>query len=247
MTYEFLDIFGMAYMKTKLEGARGYHAVKHLLIDEMQDYAPIQYVVLTKLFPCKKTILGDTSQSVTTYSSTPHEKIQEIFPAARLVKLNKSYRSSFEITRFAQQILPNAELEAVERHGKEPEVISCVSDAQELEVILGYIQEFKQAEHGSMGIICKTHSTAVQLHSTVAEHTECNLLSPDSVSFVHGIQIASAHMSKGLEFDVVVIPFAQEKVYSTETDKHLFYIACTRAMHELYVKFTKKKTTFLPS
>jgi len=163
-----------------------------------------------------------------------------------LVTLNKSYRSSFEITRFAQQILLNAELEAVERHGKEPEVIFCSSDDEELEKILGFIQEFKQAGHGSMGIICKTHAAAKQLHSTLVQHIECNLLSPDSVSFVYGIQIASAHMSKGLEFDVVLVPHAHEKVYATETDKHLLYIACTRAMHELYVTYTNTKSSFLP-
>ncbi|MFO7869735.1 MAG: 3'-5' exonuclease [Bacteroidales bacterium] len=244
--YEFLDIFGLAYMKIKLEGSRSYHSVKHLIIDEMQDYAPIQYAVLTKLFPCKKTILGDSNQSVTTYSSSSHEKIQEMFPGAHLVKLCKSYRSSFEITEFAQKILPNADLETVERHGKEPEIVSCSSHTQEIKKIVEYITEFNTKDFGSMGIICKTNSQAEILHEELSKHIKCNLLSPDSITFVHGVQICSVHLSKGLEFDSVVIPYATEENYHTETDKHLLYIGCTRAMHELYITYTKHKTPFLP-
>lgn len=73
---EYSDVFPLAYLKMRLEGIKGAQKnVKHLLIDEMQDYTPVQYAVLAKLFPCKKTILGDANQSVNLFSSSTAEKI----------------------------------------------------------------------------------------------------------------------------------------------------------------------------
>jgi DNA helicase II / ATP-dependent DNA helicase PcrA len=77
---EYADVFPLIYLKMRLEGVEtGRRAVKHLLIDEMQDYTPVQYAVLAKLFNCKKTILGDTNQAVTPYSASTAEAIQRAF------------------------------------------------------------------------------------------------------------------------------------------------------------------------
>ena len=97
---EYADVFPLIYCKIRLEGMEPYHHVKHLVVDEMQDYTPIQYAVLSRLFPCKKTILGDASQAVNPYSSTAAD-IEKIFPQADVVKLTQSYRSTWEITQFA--------------------------------------------------------------------------------------------------------------------------------------------------
>jgi DNA helicase II / ATP-dependent DNA helicase PcrA len=117
---EYADVFPLIYMKHRLEGIRTYENVKHLLVDEMQDYTPVQYAVLSRLFPCKKTILGDANQSVNPYSSTKADQIMRVFPESDIVKLLKSYRSTFEITEFAQTIQPNDELVAIERRGERP-------------------------------------------------------------------------------------------------------------------------------
>ncbi|MCA9402022.1 MAG: AAA family ATPase, partial [Candidatus Omnitrophica bacterium] len=105
-TYEWADVFPLIYLKISLEGVPAFGDVRHLLIDEMQDYTPIQYKVLSELFPCHKTILGDANQSVNPLSSSSAEVIQQVFPSADAVKLTKSYRSTFEITAFAQKISP---------------------------------------------------------------------------------------------------------------------------------------------
>ena len=118
---EFGDVFPLIYCKIRLEGMQPYQHVKHLVVDEMQDYTPIQYAVLSRLFPGKKTILGDVSQAVNPYSSSAAD-IEKIFPQADVVKLTQSYRSTWEITHFALKIKANPELEAMERHGPEPEV-----------------------------------------------------------------------------------------------------------------------------
>src|SRR5690606_2008581 len=119
-----------------------FSKVKHLLVDEMQDYTPVQYAVLARLFPCKKTILGDALQSVNSFSSSTSEEIAKVFPGAGIMKLNKSYRSTWEISMFAQSILSSNDLEAMERHGEEPEVISCKTRAGEMDVVRGRIAAF---------------------------------------------------------------------------------------------------------
>lgn len=49
-------------------------------------------------------------------------------------------------------------------------------------------------------------------------------------------------MSKGLEFDEVIILSANDETYHTDFDRKLLYIACTRAMHKLSLLYTGKLT-----
>ena len=111
---EYADVAPLLYLKLALEDKKPC-IIKHLLVDEMQDYTPIQCKVLAKLFPCRKTILGDAKQSVNPYSSTTCEQIQRVLVGSEVMKLCKSYRSTYEITEFAQRIAKNEELEAIER------------------------------------------------------------------------------------------------------------------------------------
>ena len=76
---EYADVFPLIYCKIRLEGAKPFDNVKHLLVDEMQDYTPIQYAVLSRLFSCKKTILGDVSQTVNPFSASSAETIEHVF------------------------------------------------------------------------------------------------------------------------------------------------------------------------
>lgn len=244
--YEYSDVFPLIFLKMKLEGAASFSKVKHLLVDEMQDYTPVQYAVLARLFPCKKTILGDASQSVNTYSSSSSEEIAKVFPGADVMKLNKSYRSTYEIATFAQTIILNAEMEAMERHGEEPAVIQCKNRVGEVNLIRERIAAFKKSGHHSLGIICKTQKQAAQIHIELSEEIpDVVLLTDESAAFSGGIIVCSVHMSKGLEFDEVVVPGADAKNYHNPNDRSLLYIACTRAMHKLSITFVKEKSLFL--
>ncbi len=242
---EYADVYPLIYLKFRLEGIKAYDKVKHLLIDEMQDYTPIQYAVIARLFPCKKTILGDYSQAVNPFSSSATEDIEKVFVNADSVKLLKSYRSTFEITNFAQNIYRNNELIAIERHGETPGVKGFTKKEEELKEIEKLISCFITSGYNSMGIICKTRKQA----ETLDEHlNNCSLrvylLSSQSVAFINGVVITTAHMAKGLEFDHVIVPFASAINYKTSTDKRMLYIACTRAMHKLNLIYTGEPSTF---
>jgi DNA helicase II / ATP-dependent DNA helicase PcrA len=241
---EYSDVFPLIYCKIRLEGMQTYDLVKHLLIDEMQDYTPIQYAVLSRIFKCKKTIIGDVNQKVNPYSASSAEAIEQIFPNADVVKLFRTYRSTWEITNFSQRISVNPDLIPMERHGEEPEVKIFTGNVEEVEEIKKLVADFRNSGHHSMGIICKTPDQAEFVHEEL-RGLHVHLLTADSTAYKQGVVLTTVHLSKGLEFDEVVIPFASAKNYHTALDKSMLYIACTRAMHKLTLTFSKEVTSLI--
>lgn len=239
-TYEWSDVFVFIYLKYRLEGLRANSKVKHLVIDEMQDYSAIQYRVLNQLYPCRKTILGDINQSINPFSSSDLATIEKVFGGATSMTMLKSYRSTYEITEFTKRISPNIEVEAIERHGEEPQIIGCKNAEAEIKQIESLIKQFENSEYNSLGIICKTQTLADSLYQLLKVNFKLNLLNALSVAFGSGVVITTAHLAKGLEFDEVIIPFCTDKNYHTEPDKQILYVACTRGMHKLFITHTGK-------
>jgi DNA helicase-2/ATP-dependent DNA helicase PcrA len=247
-TLEFSDVFPLVYLKLLFEGTKGsFEAVKHLVVDEMQDYTPVQYAVIAALFLCKKTILGDANQSVNPYSSSSINVIKQVFPGADTVELLKSYRSTIEIIRFTQQINPNSTMIPIERHGAAPQIQGSADSEGERAHIRARLSDFRTSGHPSAGIVCKTEAQAAQLYQELkAEHGDVHLLNFSSDKFQEGIIVTSVHMAKGLEFDQVIVPFCNAVNYKTEMDRSLLYIACTRAIHVLTLTYSGVSSSFLP-
>lgn len=244
-TLEYADLAPLAYLHIALEGSTK-NSVKHLLIDEMQDYTPVQYKVIQKLFPCRKTVLGDASQSVNPYGSSTAEMIQKSFVTGEIMKLCKSYRSTYEITHFAQKIRPNADLEPIARHGEEPQILQYKNEKEELSGIIDLISRYRKSAYKSLGIICKTESQAQVLADQLKGYAaDIHFLSNQSAAFVQGIILTSAHMAKGLEFDEVIIPEVDDKNYHSEIDRNMLYVAVTRAMHRLTLTYSGAKHSLL--
>ncbi|MDT8441851.1 MAG: 3'-5' exonuclease [Desulfuromonadales bacterium] len=245
---EYADVFPLIYLKLLLEGVDNPHrAIKHLLIDEMQDYTPVQYAVIARLFACRKTILGDVTQAVNPYSASQVETIGSLFAGAACVTLTRSYRSTLQIMQFAQQICFNADLVPMERHGQAPQVLACRNRADELRAIIAQARQFLASPHHSLGIVCKTQKQAARIATGLhKESIEARLLDPASALFAGGITVCSAHLAKGLEFDRVIVPDAGADNYRSDMDRNLLYVACTRAMHELLLTHTGEPSGFLP-
>ncbi len=246
---EYADVLPLIYLKMRLEGVRNPRSgVKHLLIDEMQDYTPVQYAVLGKLFSCRKTVLGDAMQSVNPHCASNAQQIQAALHAATSVTLTKSYRSTWEIMQFALAIAPNPELEAMKRHGEQPRVVRCARRAQMVEGIGEEIRAFRDSGHHSLAIIAKTQKQANRLHHTLTEAgIEARLFEALSTGFSSGVIVCTAHLAKGLEFDRVIVADASAKNYRTAMDRNLLYVACTRAMHRLTLFSVGAPSPLLPA
>jgi DNA helicase-2/ATP-dependent DNA helicase PcrA len=233
-TLEYADLAPLAYLHMALEGFSARSDVKHLLVDEMQDYTPIQYRVLQKIYPCAKTILGDAGQSVNPFGSATAETIRKALNNGYIVQMNKSYRSTYEITAFARTIQPDSQAEVIERHGEPPQILRYKTAEEEVQGIGQLVDDFKTSDFRSLGIICKDEPHARALHEKLkTNHPEITFLSSQSTSYEHGIMVTYTHMAKGLEFDQVIISHVTSKNYHTDLDRSLLYIAVTRAMHRL--------------
>ena len=241
---EYADVFALIYLRLRLEGGTAYEQVKHLVIDEMQDYTPVQYAVLARVFACRKTILGDVNQTVNPYSASSVETLERVFPQAEIVQLHRSYRSTIEITDFARRITPNPLLVPLERHGPAPAVLRFASPDEELRAMYQLVTDFQNGGNHSLGIICKTLRQATQVHQAL-QASGAQLLTADSITFREGVIITTAHLAKGLEFDEVIVPFATARTYHTAVDKGMLYVACTRAMHRLTLTYAGEATALL--
>ncbi len=237
-TLEWADTYAFLYVHAAFEGLQESGVIKHLVVDEMQDYTPVQYAVLNILFKCPKTILGDFGQFINPNHLHTLEDLKELYGDAEFVALTKSYRSTYEIISFAKQIKPTGILEAVERHGEPPALIGCRDQEDELARIRDMIDAFAKGANASLGIIAKTNEDAKLLYESLSADHDVHLILPDSTRFVNGVTVTSIQMSKGLEFDEVIIPDVAAKKYRTEYDRSLLYIACTRAMHRLTLLWT---------
>ena len=238
------DVFPYIYLKIFVDGIEGIDTIKHVVIDEMQDYTPVQYMVIKALYKCKKTILGDFGQCVNPYNSNSLSLLSDIFENSEIVKLNKSYRSTYEIIKFSEQILKQ-DIEPIERHGELPTIIKCRTLEEELKQIESTIDNFNKSYYSTLGIICKTKSQAKQIYDKLKNKYEVNLLDIDSLEFKEGIIISTIHMSKGLEFDEIIIPMVELNNYKSDYDRSLLYIACTRAMHKLTLTYHDEITEIL--
>lgn len=245
---EWEDAFPLALCRVAFEGDGALDAgddVRHLVIDEMQDLPPVTHEALARAFRCDKTILGDVNQLVDARDAEEPDQVAAHYPGARVARLMRSYRSTYEISRLASRVKPVAGLEAVERHGEEPRLVRCGDTLGVLAAVDEAVARWRQAGHGTLGIICKTDFLAARYAELLAHDYPVTLLTDESATYPGGIVVASVRLAKGLEFDEAVLLDADARQYATETDRNLLYVAITRAMHCLTILYRNEPSRFL--
>lgn len=245
-TFEWADVYPYLYFKRAFEGLRENKSIRHLVVDEMQDYTPVQYAVINSIYSCPKTILGDFGQCVNPNYQNTLDDMRRLYSGAEFIALNKSYRSTYEIIQFAGKIQPVSALEPMERHGEPPEVIRCSNQKEMLEKLVNKIRAFEKSGWASLGIILKTNREAQALYALLSEKHNVHLITPEGTRFKNGVSVTSIQMAKGLEFDAVLIPDADNRHYSDAYERSLLYIACTRAMHSLTLLYSGEISALIP-
>lgn len=246
------DAVPYLYMKEKIQGRKGNHEIRHLIIDEAQDYSPAQLAYLQAAFPrCRMTILGDLNQAIYAQSLDADTMLSEHLYNAEDVKkltLLRSYRSTKEIMNFAREIVPGGEqIEPFDRSGKLPEWIDAAGKSDKVSIILDKIASFKQNGFETFALIGKTMKECREAYRLLKKKIDVKLITQATYQFDKGFIIIPTYLAKGIEFDAAIIYDASSENYSRESERTIFYTACTRAMHELVLLSSGEASPFLDS
>ena len=231
--YEDACIF--TYIKGLIEGFNYRGQIQEVVIDEAQDYNILQYKLIRTIFKKSNfTILGDVNQTVNPYYKYDSlEKLKEIFSGSIYLELSKTYRSSPEIIEHTNKILGLKHVSAIRRDNNRP-VVFREENHNLKELLLNDIKEGKK-DNFTIAIITKTDEEAKSVYNILKDDIpEINLLLSTTKEFNKKMVIIPSYIAKGLEFDETIIYTSKENRY-TDEEKYLYYVACTRAQHQLII------------
>lgn len=231
------DLAPIIYLKIKLEGLRYKEEVKHIVIDEAQDYSPLQFLVIKELTGCSSfTIVGDSNQRIIPIKEMAAMlNIEKIFSNVEVkhFSLTRSYRSTREIMDYANKYLKTNKTIPLVRNG-EKVVEKQVDKLDELvDKIINSVIELKEKGYESIAIICRDLKETETLSNLIKKKTYINVINRENVIYSSGEVIIPSYFAKGLEFDAVIMVDTSKDIVDKE-DK-LKYVMATRALHELYV------------
>ncbi len=232
------DVAPVLLIKENLFGLKNNYEAKYVIVDEMQDYTPCHFFLFDKIWHCGKLYLGDVYQSIDRTLPASYLSLLAKQTKSKVRYLNKSYRSTMQISLFSQKILNKHVANNVNRTGEEVECIRTKNVAAEIEKALA---KLKKAQ--SVAIICKTKTEIRQLQKQSAIIKKFKLLESDKISSKK--VITTPANAKGVEFDCVIIPFASEENYHNQLDRNLLYVSSTRALHKLFFITDKEPSKFL--
>ncbi|RUT41418.1 helicase [Paenibacillus anaericanus] len=242
------------YLKELIEGVRRNTEVRHIFVDEGQDYSMFQYEFLKKLFPrARMTVLGDFSQAIFTQATNLEE---DDSPLTRLYGeeetsrflLVRSYRSTREIVEFTKSLLPYGQMIVpFERRGRKPVLSMSDNSKKRAERMAADLATLQAEGYTSIGVITKTAAESSEVYNTLTALgcQELRHITKATFTFDKGTLIIPAYLAKGVEFDAVLIYDGSSQTYHRESERKLFYTACTRAMHRLHLYTTGEWTPFI--
>ncbi len=236
------DLVAILYLKIKLKGLKLNREIKHLVVDEAQDYSPLQFIVLKELVNTKSmTIVGDSNQQlISTGDKSSLNSIKDIFKEdiVDIFNLNKSYRSTQEIMEYSNQYIDDVSIVPVVRRGDQVEELH-VSDNKELkENIIRSLEKLKEKDLDNVAIIAKNLTKAKEIYEMLNEDISLKVIDKENIHITEGIMIMPSYYAKGLEFDSAIII---EEEIEDGYKNNLMYIMCTRALHNLIVIKKLKK------
>lgn len=239
ISYE--DATPFVYLQDLIKGRKSSTGIRHIFIDEAQDYSPFQFALIKRLFPYSKmTLLGDFNQAIfsgATGSATVISDYEEKGEDVEKIILTKTYRSTKEIVDFTSSLVEGGEkIEPFNRHGKKP-AIKLAEYHQLNRFVFEKIDEFLKEGHRTIAIICRTAAESKRVYAAMKDVIPVHLIEKATIAYEKGILVIPSYLAKGIEFDGVILYDSSQ--YVNESERKLFYTVCTRAMHRLHMYATK--------
>ena len=241
------DVYPVLYLKYRLQSQQGRSNIKHLVVDEMQDYSRLQYEILQRIFSCRMTILGDRAQTMDDKQQDVLKFLPKIFGRdIHKIIMNKSYRNTIEIASYANQLAGIEDMELFERHGApvEEKIFANMSHAAEE---IAETLKLGEEEYETAAVVLRTEKEAEHMWLLLKEilgekgfdiKERLSYLDRNSTSFKKGLTVTTFYLAKGLEFDQVFAVFPQKD--QSPLVRQARYIAATRALHELHMYEVEK-------
>lgn len=238
---DYEDVYPILYLRYRLCAVTAHKNIRHLVIDEMQDYSYLQYVILERMFACNMTILGDRAQTIGEKMQDVLRFLPKIFGKNICkIEMNKSYRNTIEIAKYAESINGVSGIEYIKRHGKEVEEMQLSTWEDAVEAVLkrvnvstGVIGRSEVEPYETAAVLTMTEEEARKIYEYLKKKREdVFYIDRDSSNFRKGITVTTFYMAKGLEFDQV---FVAGGIQDHPFFRQFRYICATRALHELYI------------
>lgn len=235
LSYE--DATPYVYLQDLIEGRKASTGIRHIFIDEAQDYSPFQFAFIQRLFPYSKmTLLGDFNQAIfsgATGSDTVLSNLSIDAEETETIVLKKTYRSTREIVEFTSSLIEGGEtIEPFNRIGAKPS-LKLTSPSSLPELVKGKIIDYQNKGLKTIAVICRTEAESREIYDYLKKEVTLHLIEKGTISYEKGILVIPSYLAKGIEFDAVIVYDSSQ--YETENERKLFYTVCTRAMHELYL------------
>lgn len=225
------DLAPIMYMQAVVKGLYTDNTIKHIVIDEIQDYSYLQLLTIKAMYPkAHYTLLGDKNQVV-----HPQMKDSLAGPLSKhfkAVELNKSYRSTNEITDFMSAILNNTTTESLGVSGDKPQIIETKAVRETIAQLVN--SHYKEEE--SFVLLCKNKLACERLYNELKPLLpQLQLVTEEQKVYMKGLLIMPGYMAKGFEFTTVVVADANAHVYREEMDAYLLYTIASRATRQLFL------------
>ena len=248
--YDVYDLAALAYIHHRVNETEVISEANHIVIDEAQDYGMMAYMVLNEcVHDCKYTIMGDVSQNIR-YSSglNDWQELRNLYLPNEydaFMMLRKSYRNTIEISDFATDILKHGTFEIypcepIIRHGEKPSFIKDTADKLP-DRIAELCKEYKKEDFFSIAIVCRNRKQADELKAKLKDKVELVDTDDENAEYGQGVMVLPVNLTKGLEFDAVILYEPDEKSYPCDNSHvKLLYVAATRALHRLCIVHSGK-------
>ncbi|SEN36859.1 RNA polymerase recycling motor HelD [Paenibacillus sp. OV219] len=240
------DATPFLYVVERIRGFQTNTSVRHVIIDEAQDYTAFQFAYMKRLFPFSRvTALGDLNQSINAHTATDgmmgFSALAALYPAeeTETIVLHQSYRSTRPIVEFTSTLIPGGEeIQPFNRDGDRPTLTVAANRIELHARIVERIQKLNREGNRTIAVICKTAAQSTEAFEALREQLPVRLIERETSTFAPGIVVIPSYLAKGVEFDAVLVYDASDHAatgYQLERERRLFYTVCTRAMHELHL------------
>jgi len=221
---------------------------RHVAIDEVQDFSPIEVRVLLDCLDKRHsiTLAGDTQQHITQdagFTSWSTFFTHLGLSGAEVSTLDVSYRCSREIAGFAYKLLgdlyEDEQPPLTTRSGPPVELFRFSDHGACVAFLADALKELLHDEPlASIVVLTPSRDISGTYHRGLqqADVPRLRLVEHQDFTFAPGIEITEIEQVKGLEFDYVILVEASATYFpDTPGARRLLHVGATRAVHQLWL------------